>query len=49
MRDMWAFCGGPHYTMDFKEYENTKISNFLKKLKKKTIKRTLNLLQLVIG
>ena len=39
MRDMWAFCGGPHYTMDFKEYENTKISNFLKKLKKKNYKK----------
>ena len=39
MRDMWAFCGGPHYTMDFKEYENSKISNFLKNLKKKNYKK----------
>lgn len=39
MRDMWPFCGGPHYTMDFKEYENSKISNFLKNLKKKNYKK----------
>ena len=39
MRDMWAFCGGPHYTMDFQKYENTKISRFLEKIKKKYYKK----------
>ena len=23
MRDMWAFTGGPHYTMDFENYEKS--------------------------
>ena len=39
MRDMWAFTGGSHYTMDFEYYENNKISNFLKNLKKKYYKK----------
>ena len=36
MRDMWAFSGGAHYTIDFKNFEKSKLSNFLKKRKKKS-------------
>jgi len=39
MRDMWAFTGGSHYTMDFENYEKTRVSNYLKKLKKKYYKK----------
>ena len=28
MRDMWAFTGGPHYTMDFENYEKSFFSKF---------------------
>ena len=35
MRDMWPFTGGSHYTMDFKEYEESNLSKFLQKFKKK--------------
>ena len=35
MRDMWPFTGGSHYTMDFKNYENSKISKKIKNYKKK--------------
>ena len=35
MRDMWPFTGGSHYTMDFKNYENSKISKIIKNYKKK--------------
>ncbi len=38
MRDMWPFTGGSHYTMDFKNYENSSISNFIQKVKKKSFK-----------
>ena len=36
MRDMWAFTGGAHYTMDFEYYENSSISKFIKKIKRNT-------------
>ncbi len=36
MRDMWAFSGGAHYTIDFKNFEKSKLSDFLKKRKKKS-------------
>lgn len=39
MRDMWAFTGGAHYTMDFKKYENSIISKYIQNLKKKSFKR----------
>ena len=39
MRDMWAFTGGSHYTMDFENYEKTRASNYLKQLKKKYYKK----------
>lgn len=39
MRDMWAFTGGSHYTMDFENYEKTRVSNYLKQLKKKYFKK----------
>tara|TARA_B100000989_G_scaffold299038_1_gene292332 strand:+ start:1561 stop:2820 length:1260 start_codon:yes stop_codon:yes gene_type:complete len=35
MRDMWAFSGGAHYTMDFKNYEDGKFSKIIKNYKKK--------------
>ena len=35
MRDMWAFTGGSHYTMDFYEYEKSKLSKIIQNLKKK--------------
>lgn len=35
MRDMWVFTGGSHYSMDFERYENSYLSNFVKKFKKK--------------
>ena len=38
MRDMWVFTGGPHYSMDFERYENSFLSNFVKKFKKKVFK-----------
>ena len=34
MRDMWAFTGGPHYTMGFEKYEASFISKFIRGLKK---------------
>ena len=48
MRDMWPFTGGSHYTMDFKSYENSKISKKIKNYKK-IMGIILNLLLLVIG
>ena len=36
MRDMWAFTGGAHYEMDFKNYENSFVSNFIKNYKLKS-------------
>ena len=42
MRDMWAFNGGPHYTMDFKDYEKTFLSELLKKYKKKNYNHNFN-------
>ena len=41
MRDMWPFTGGSHYTMDFKNYENSSISNFIQKIKKKSFKNNI--------
>ena len=35
MRDMWAFTGGSHYTMDFEKYENSFTSKLIQKFKKK--------------
>ena len=35
MRDMWAFSGGSHYTMDFEKYEDSQISKIIKNYKKK--------------
>tara|TARA_A100000164_G_scaffold249150_1_gene221766 strand:+ start:344 stop:1558 length:1215 start_codon:yes stop_codon:yes gene_type:complete len=39
MRDMWAFTGGPHYLMDFENFERKKISNLLKKIKKNNYRK----------
>ena len=39
MRDMWSFTGGAHYTMDFLNYENSKISDYFKNYKKKIFKQ----------
>ncbi len=41
MRDMWPFTGGSHYTMDFINYENSSISNFIQKIKKKSFKNNI--------
>ena len=49
MRDMWAFSGGAHYTIDFKNFEKSKLSNFLKKRKKNLIQNKCYLFQLAIG
>lgn len=35
MRDMWAFTGGSHYTMDFDKYEKSYLSKIIQKYKKK--------------
>ena len=35
MRDMWPFTGGPHYTMDFKNFQESNISKILQNLKMK--------------
>ena len=35
MRDMWAFTGGSHYSMDFEKYENSYLSQVIQKYKKK--------------
>ena len=35
LRDMWAFTGGSHYTMDFENYEKSKLSQFIRNHKKK--------------
>jgi|TARA_B110000037_G_scaffold221015_1_gene290541 glycosyltransferase involved in cell wall biosynthesis len=35
MRDMWAFTGGSHYSMDFKNYEKGFISKVIQKFKRK--------------
>ena len=39
MRDMWAFTGGSHYTMDFQKYETSKLSKILKNFKKNIYKK----------
>ena len=49
MRDMWAFSGGSHYTMDFDKYEKSYLSKIIQKYKKKIIKKILYLWLLVIG
>ena len=35
MRDMWAFTGGSHYSMDFEKYESSLTSKIIQKYKKK--------------
>ncbi len=35
MRDMWAFTGGSHYSMDFEKYEKSFISKVIQNFKKK--------------
>ena len=35
MRDMWAFTGGSHYTMDFEKYEKSYISKIIQAFKKR--------------
>ena len=35
LRDMWAFTGGAHYTMDFKKYEKSYLSKLIQNFKKK--------------
>ena len=35
MRDMWAFTGGSHYSMDFEKYEKSFISKKIQNFKKK--------------
>lgn len=42
MRDMWAFTGGPHYTMDFESYEKSFFSKILKNFKQKIYKQNFN-------
>ena len=44
MRDMWAFTGGSHYTMDFYEYEKSKLSKIIQNLKKNFIIKIFTLL-----
>lgn len=39
LRDMWAFTGGSHYTMDFEKYEGSKLSRFIKDFKKKVYRK----------
>tara|TARA_E500000178_G_scaffold332515_1_gene366404 strand:- start:4269 stop:5486 length:1218 start_codon:yes stop_codon:yes gene_type:complete len=39
MRDMWAFTGGSHYTMDFKKYEKSFLSKMIKNYKKKNYEK----------
>ncbi|MDB4157744.1 glycosyltransferase [Candidatus Pelagibacter sp.] len=39
MRDMWAFTGGSHYSMDFEKYETTYLSRKIKNFKKKIYKK----------
>lgn len=41
MRDMWAFSGGSHYTMDFKNYEKSFLSKIMKNYKKKIYKKNI--------
>ena len=40
LRDMWAFTGGSHYTMDFEKYEKSKLSTIIKNFKKKSYKKS---------
>ena len=39
MRDMWAFTGGSHYTMDFQKYEKSYVSKLIQAFKKKYYKK----------
>ncbi len=39
MRDMWAFTGGAHYTMDFEKYEHSNLSKKIQTIKKKIYKK----------
>jgi len=39
MRDMWAFTGGSHYTMDFQKYEKSYVSKLIQAFKKKNYKK----------
>ena len=38
MRSMWAFTGGAHYEMDFKNYENSFLSKIIRNYKLKSYK-----------
>ncbi len=42
MRDMWAFTGGPHYTLDFENFEKTIFSKMIKDYKKKNYNDNFN-------
>ena len=42
LRDMWAFTGGSHYTMDFEKYEKGQISRLIRKFKKSIYKKNFN-------
>ena len=39
LRDMWAFTGGSHHTMDFEKYEKGQISRLIRKFKKSIYKK----------
>ena len=39
---MWPFTGGPHYTLDFKKYENGYLSKKMKSYKSKIYKDNFN-------
>ena len=39
MRDMWAFTGGSHYSMDFEKYEKSRISKYLQNYKREIFKK----------
>ena len=39
MRDMWAFTGGSHYTMDFQKYEKSYVSKLIQAFKKRNYRK----------
>lgn len=41
MRDMWAFTGGSHYSIDFVKYEKSFISRIIQNYKKKIFKNNI--------
>ncbi len=48
MRDMWPFTGGSHYTMDFKEYEESNLSKILQKFKKKNYPQNIKFVAITV-